>query len=175
VEGDVVIAYKFLAAGAIGPLSRVAWPAAGTWLDTGDVIVGRRGAHLCRADQLAHWLHDELWAVETDGPGTAAPDCFVVARARLVTRIAGWNADGAARFVRACIDHAREASPAAAAAAAEAEGADAALLADARDALAYGYPAIAAYNAALAVARDDEARYAAERAWQSAWLANDLL
>ena len=150
----MTLAYKFLAAGAIGPLSGVAWPRPGEWLDAGGVIVGRRGAHVCRADQLAHWLHDELWEVETDGEHVAAPDCFVVARARLVRRIA-WDAT---RFARACIDHASGTA-----------------VADAEQALLHGYPAIAAYMAAVAVARDDEHRYADERAWQSAWLAGEFL
>jgi hypothetical protein len=154
----MTIAYKFLASGAIGPLSRVAWPAPGEWLDTGTAIVGKRGAHVCNADQLAHWLHDELWTIEVEGPQLAAPDCFVVTRARLVERVAGWDP---IRFARACIDHAA--------------GGTAEYLADAEDALRFGYPAIAAYNAALAVAHDDEALYAAERAWQSAWIADELL
>ena len=154
----MTVAYKFLAAGAIGPLSRVAWPPLGTWLDTGTVIVGKRGAHVCRAEDLAHWIHDELWRVEVDGPQVAAPDCFVVPRARLVHRVTRWDPIA---FAAACIEHARDGAPE--------------LLADADHCLRSGYAAIAAYNAALAIAHDDEARYAAERTWQSAWLANELL
>jgi hypothetical protein len=57
--------------------------------------------------------------------------------------------------------------------AAAAPRASAELLEDARAAVQYGYPAMAAFNAALAVAcstDDVEAAYAAERAWQSAWI-----
>jgi len=68
------------------------------------------------------------------------------------------------RFAAACIDHAR-AQP----------GAEAALLADAADALHGGYPAVAAYAAAVAVAHDDEAAYAAERRRQSAWIVRELV
>ena len=153
-----MIAYKFLASGAIGPLSRVAWPAPGEWLETGDVVVGKQGTHVCRPEQLAHWIHDELWRIEIDGPVIEAPDCIVVARARLVERVTAWDPIA---FARACIDHACDGTPG--------------YLADAEEMMREGYPAIAAYNAALAVAGDDEALYADERAWQSAWLANELL
>lgn len=158
-----MIAYKFLAAGGRGPLSRVAWPAVGDWLVTDGPIVGKRGAHVCTEDQLAHWLHDELWQVELAGPHLAGPDCLVAERARLVHRVAAWNADGAMRFARACLDHAR------------ALAADPALLADAESVLGDGYPAVAAYTAAIATARDDEAVYARERAWQSAWIVREII
>jgi hypothetical protein len=168
----VTLAYKFLAAGAIGPLSRFAWPTprgdtAGDWVvTTGPIVVGRHGAHVCRADQLAHWLHDELWTVEIAGDEVAALDCVVVARARLVRHVTAWRGGGAAQFAAACVDHARSRAPGA-------------LVDDAADALAAGYPAVAAYSAALAVAAaaagEGEAAYARERAWQSAWIARELL
>ena len=157
-------AFKFLAAGARGPLSRVAWPAVGEWLITDGPVIGKRGAHACTDEQLAHWLHDELWEVELAGAQLAGPDCVVSERARLVRRVVAWNADGALRFAAACIDHARAQA-----------GADAALLADASDALRQGYPAIAAYTAALAIAHDDEAAYASERRRQSAWIVRELV
>lgn len=158
-----MIAYKFLAAGGRGPLSRVVWPAIGDWLITEGPIVGKRGAHACTAGQLAHWLHDELWQVELDGARLTGPDCIVAERARLVRRVTGWNADGAVRFARACLDHARDL------------GADPALVADGHSALDDGYPAVAAYTAAIATARDDEAVYARERGWQSAWIAREII
>ncbi len=55
---------------------------------------------------LAHWLHEELWEVESEGDRVEGIDCFVVRRARLVRRIDVWNAGGAARFAEACIEHA---------------------------------------------------------------------
>lgn len=151
--------FKFLARGAIGPLSRVAWPAPGEWLvAAGPLRVGRNGAHVCRAEDLAHWLHDELWRIEVAGEQLVGPDCVVVERARLISRV-DWDAT---RFAAACVAHAR----------ASAEGP---LLDDADECLRYGYPAIAAYNAALALAKGDEAAYAAARAWQSAWIVRGLL
>lgn len=157
-------AYKFLAAGARGPFSGVAWPAIGAWLASdGPVVVGKRGAHVCRADQLAHWLHEELWQVELDGVQLDGPDCVVAERARLLARVDAWSQGGAVRFARACVDHARIVVG------------DDPQLADADEALRHGYPAVAAYAAAVAVARGDEVAYARERARQSEWIIRELV
>ena len=169
-------AYKFLARGAIGPLSGFPWPApvgdaAGAWVETtGPLALCARGVHVCRTFDLAHWLHDELWELEAGGDQIDGVDCIVVRRARLVRRIDAWSDGGAARFAAACIEHA----------AAQLDEADAAVLAlldDARMAAEYGYGAIAAYSAALAVARlgDGERGYRRERVWQAAWITGELL
>lgn len=139
-----MIAYKFLAAGARGPFTGVAWPAIGEWL-----VATGPGIHACRADQLAHWLHDELWEVEL-ADTRDGPDCVIAARARLVRRV-DWDPRA---FADACLARANDA--------------------DAAEANAHGYPAIAAYMAATAIASDDEDAYARERAWQSAWIAARL-
>jgi hypothetical protein len=158
-------AYKFLARGATGTFSGVVWPAPGEWIDVeGSLDPGRNGVHVCRATDLAHWLNEELWAVDIDGEQVDGIDCVVVQRATLVRRIETWDADGARRFATACIDHAAVA------------GSE--LIDDARDALHHGYVAVAAYSAALAVARraaEVESAYAAERAWQSSWIYRELI
>ena len=67
--------YKFLAAGAKGPITGFQWPvpqleAPGDWVEAdGPLEAGGRGAHVCRPAGLAHWIHDELWEVEIDGGG----------------------------------------------------------------------------------------------------------
>jgi hypothetical protein len=172
-------AYKFLATGGLGPLSGVAWPlpvgdTPGAWLEAdGPLAVCRRGAHVCRPIDLAHWLSDELWAVETAGDQLAGIDCLVVERARLVRRFTAWSDGGAARFAGAALAHA--AALAGPAASGDVRG----LIDDGAEAASEGYPAVAAYCAALAVARlgaDAPARaYAVERAWQSAWIAREIL
>ena len=165
-------AYKFLAAGAVGPFSGVAWPtpiagAPAAWLEAAGPVA-TRGLHVCRAGDLAHWLHDELWQLDTDGPARAGLDCVIVERARLVRRITAWDAGGAARFAAACIAHA-------ALAPADAD-ASTALLDDARQAAEAGYVAIAAYCAALALGkRGGEPAYRDERAWQAGWIARTLI
>jgi hypothetical protein len=158
-----MIAYKFLAAGAIGPLSRFAWPAPGEWVEaSGPLVACKVGVHVCRPHELAHWIHDELWELETAGDELAGIDCLVVRRARLVRRIDAWNDGGAVRFAVACVAHARDLA-----------GGE--LVTDAGGALEAGFVAVAAFTAALAIAKGDEAAYARERAWQSAWIATEVI
>jgi hypothetical protein len=177
---SAVIAYKFLARGGRGPLSGFAWPlphggAAGAWVETdGPLAQCARGVHVCRASELANWLSDELWQAEIDGDRLEGIDCLVVRRARLVRPIAAWSAGGAERFAEACIAHAAEiAGPAP-----DAELAG--YLDDARVATQYGYPATAAFCAALVAGkRHEPARpergFARERVWQSEWIARELI
>lgn len=162
-------AYKFLAASATGPLSRFAWPAPGVWVEAaGPLVPCKVGIHVCRPHELAHWIHDELWELETEGDELEGIDCLIVRRARLVRRIDAWNNGGQLRFANACVAHAREL----------AGDQMAELVADAAGAAESGFPAVAAYTAALVVARlapDPEAAYARERVWQSAWIASDVI
>ena len=166
-----MIAYKFLARGRLGPVSGVAWPEPGVWLEVaGDLSPCARGVHVCRTQDLAHWLSDELWELETSEGAVAGLDCLVVAKAQLVRRVDTWSEGGAARFTAACAAHAL-ASAGTLQSALE-------LVNDSKLAAAAGYFAVSAYCAALAVAktrRDTEQAYRAERAWQGAWIARELL
>jgi hypothetical protein len=173
--------HKFLAKGAVGPISGHIWsvPRGGVpaeWVQArGPLSQCALGVHVCRTDDLAHWLHDELWELEVDGEQISGVDCLVVRRARLVRRIEAWDAAGIRRFVDACIDHAsgQTRSPG--------EEDVLALLGDAREmaSMTDGAP-IAAYTAAIAVSRmgrpeDANGAYRRERAWQSRWIASELL
>jgi hypothetical protein len=175
-----VIAHKFLASGAKGPFSGYAWPtpqggAAGAWIEVeGPLALCRSGVHLCRPCDLAHWLHDELWAVESDGEQMEGLDCIIVRRARLVRRIDIWREGGAARFARACIDHAKSILSDRG----SAEIRD--LLEDARLAAEAGYFATSAFASALAAAKVSptelcEQAYRRERVWQSEWITRELV
>lgn len=173
-------AYKFLASGGIGLLSRVAWPlprgaAPGAWVEAeGPLAPCRTGVHVCRTFELAHWLSDELWEVEIGGEQLEGIDCLIARRARLVRPITAWRVGGAERFAAACAARA-------AALTAGAQNTEASQLADdAVEVVAEGYPAVSAYCAARAVARlhrgEDAARaYARERVWQSEWIARELI
>jgi hypothetical protein len=169
--------HKFLATGARGPLSGFAWPAPGpsapgAWVEVeGPLSPCMRGVHACRPFDLAHWIHDELWELEVGGEQTVGVDCIVVQRARLVRRILAWG-EQAQRFAEACVDHA----------AAQVEpayfGIVSGLLGDARSMATSGYVPVSAFTAALAVSRVPgaaSAAYRQERAWQSAWIASELL
>jgi hypothetical protein len=171
-------AWKFLARGAVGPLSGFPWPppvagAPGAWVEAqGPLALCARGAHLCRRTDLAHWIHEELWQAEADGDHLDALDCVVVRRARLVRRIAGWEEGGAQRFA--------EASAAHAAMLAGGQGAVVrAFLDDAEAAARAGYLAVSAHCAAVAAARlaphDPVAAYRRERLWQAEWIAREVI
>jgi hypothetical protein len=177
--------YKFLTSAATGPLSGFAWPrptddgAPGAWVEAeGALAPCANGAHLCRAGELAHWLHDELWETEAAGDQLAGFDCLVVRRARLLRRIDAWHQGGAATFAEASARHASEA----------ADGAPPgpvldevkAIIGDAFQSARMGYAAVGAYAAALAVAKlsdpaDQHDAYRRERAWQSDWIARVLI
>lgn len=172
--------YKFLAPGARGPLSGFVWPVPpnggpSEWVDVeGRLEVGLRGLHACREGDLAYWLHDELWELETRGERMDGIDCLVVRHGRLARRIDAWAAGGAARFVNACIEHARELAGTTPGAVVSG------LLDDAVSAAKHGYVAIGAYSAALGVARIDGAvelrnAFRRERTWQSRWIARELI
>jgi hypothetical protein len=172
--------HKFLASGALGPISGFAWSMprgglAGEWVQArGPLHECACGIHVCQTDDLAHWLHDELWELEVDGDRIAGVDCVVVQRARLVRRIDAWDASGTRRFVDACVAHAAEQAQ-------QPGEAVQALLDDARGMAGMdGCVAIAAYTAAIAVSRigapeEAASAYRRERAWQSRWIARELL
>jgi hypothetical protein len=175
-----MMAYKFLAKGAVGPFSGFRWQlpvgaAPGPWINVeGTLGLCSRGVHVCRTVDLAHWLHEELWELETDGDHLEGLDCLVVQRARLVRRIHAWSEGGAPRFADACVRHA------AALAGTHAGSIVGGFLDDARRAASDGYLAITALCAALAVAKlggapESERAYRNERAWQASWIAHELI
>jgi hypothetical protein len=172
--------HKFLAKGAVGSLSGFAWPVPGhgtpgAWVEAaGPLAVCARGVHVCRPFELAHWLHDELWEVEAEGDPIDGLDCIVVPRARLVRRVDAWSGAGGRSFAGACVERA------ASQAGADPVGETRALLDDARFMADGGYVALAAFIAAVAVSRsaDDAVTgtvYRRERAWQSAWITDQML
>ena len=175
-----MMTHKFLAKGGRGPLSGFVWPVPqgagpGAWVEVeGPLAVCARGVHVCRAHDLAHWIHDELWETEADGDRLVGVDSLVVQRARLVRRIDAWSGEGAHAFAQACVDHAvANTGPQEPTEVRE-------LLGDARSMVEGRHVAIAAFTAALAVSRaatppGGEHAYRAERAWQSAWIVDHLL
>ncbi|HSS38800.1 MAG TPA: hypothetical protein VLT58_08530, partial [Polyangia bacterium] len=190
---DVVIAYKFLARGARGPITSWPWSVPtggvpGRWVEAaGPVAVCRSGVHACRPRELAYWIHEELWRVELDpgspdGEWIEGPDCVVARRARLLQRVDAWSeAGGAQRFAVAVRDHAA-AQIASHPARAHLQG----YVDDASWHVANGIddsPALAALCAAMAVAQagvstdpgeELEPAYRRERAWQSNWIATEM-
>jgi len=110
-----MILHKFLAAGSIGPYSRLRWPTPangepGEWVTAGDgeLEVSRNGVHACRIEHHGHWLEHELWEVEVDGEMIDADRHVVARRGRLTRQIEGWNREVANQFQLACMERTRD-------------------------------------------------------------------
>jgi hypothetical protein len=176
-------AFKFLARGAVGPVSGFAWPQPkigrpGSWIECAHPMRPcSSGIHACTAPELAHWLHEELWIVELDGQLLEGIDSMIAERGRLTKHVEAWSSGGAARFARAARDHAAELVTGAAP---ELQPLLLRYLADASAHLPRGSTALAAYFSAMTVARlvggvrFDQAAYRRERTWQSNFIIKDL-
>jgi hypothetical protein len=158
-----VIAFKWLAKGAVAPFTGFRWPQDGSWVETPAGAPEGAGVHACRIADLAYWICDELWRAELEGPVVARATQVEARRGRVLQRITEWNPDA---FRDACVAriagfHAEVPSR---------ELADYLALAKTADA------AIASFVAAVAAvaARGARSAFEDERAWQSQWLARSL-
>jgi hypothetical protein len=111
-----LLAYAFLAAGAVEPLSGFVWPTPrndelGEWVDADAApFEALRG---CSAEDLPYWLDDELWNVELAGALAKRDHVLLSERARLVGRIDSWAEPLAWEFVTACAQRVARAAAAA--------------------------------------------------------------
>jgi len=108
-----MIAYKFLAAGAVAPFTGRRWPIPGStgpgaWLVAEAADLMRYGVHACRTEDLAWWPDDELWIVELGTRIISGAFHVVAARARLLAQVTTWNAEGARQYASACAWRARD-------------------------------------------------------------------
>jgi hypothetical protein len=162
-------AVKFLRPGRVGPFSGVTWPAPGVWLESpAPPELCRAGVHAILPDVLATWLAEELWRVELDGATTPTRGVVVALRGRLLNRVEAWNDESAREYARTCTARVRERAMGRAAEYA----ADAAAAAE--TAAAGESAALVAYMAAHAAEAMTPGSFAAERRWQSQWLAQRL-
>src|SRR4051812_1503447 len=102
-----MIAYKFLAPGAVAPFTGFHWPV-GEWVAASGRDQCRQGIHACRIRDLPLWIHAELWEIELAGEIDEQPRKVVAERGRLVQRVTGWNEGLAAEFGRFCAARTRE-------------------------------------------------------------------
>lgn len=94
--------FKFLQRGTKGPVTGFEW-SANVWVESSEQLaVCRAGVHLLRPQDLAYWMHEELWRAELDGEWIEGGDCIVARRARLTERIDGWSGGDGERFAQAC-------------------------------------------------------------------------
>lgn len=101
-----MIAYKFLAAGAVGPFTRHQW-SPGEWVDAVRAQEGY-GVHACRVSDLAFWIGEELWRVELQDPVRERETQIEASRGRLLERIERWDRKAWATFGLACVFQARD-------------------------------------------------------------------
>jgi hypothetical protein len=135
----------------------------------------RNGVHVCRVDQLPHWLGSELWVVQVEGQVVEFDDVLVSSRARLVETVQSWSSWGRAEFARDCARHAQSVRQ---------SWWHADYLTDVLQSAAVGDAPVAGYiTAALAgevaarggrVGPDYDRGFLAERARQGRWLAERL-
>jgi hypothetical protein len=115
-----VIAHKFLRFGALGLITKDAWPVParageagehGAWRELGDgpLVPCRRGLHACRVEQMGYWLADELWQVELGEEWIETRHSLVARRLRLVRRIDAWQGAAGRAFGEACAARAEQA------------------------------------------------------------------
>ena len=101
-----MIAYKTLRPGAVAPFSHVRWPqpasddAPGAWVHgaSSGPSVCRAGVHACDVTQLPFWLGEELWQVELAEPVRTERLKLVAPAGRLVGRVAAWDEAAALAF-----------------------------------------------------------------------------
>jgi hypothetical protein len=108
-----MLAYKFLADGAVAPFTGRRWPlpearAPGAWVVARPCDLARYGVHACRVEDLAYRLDDELWLVELEDPIARTPFQVVAARGRLPRRITAWNGASSHEYAAACAWRARD-------------------------------------------------------------------
>jgi hypothetical protein len=109
--GRVVIAYKFLARGAVGPVTRHRW-SPGQWVEAVRVEEGF-GVHACRVSDLAFWIADELWRIDLEGQVRERATQVEASRGRLLDRVEGWDRKAWAELGLACVFQTRDVSAAA--------------------------------------------------------------
>ena len=100
--------FKFLERGGIGPLTGFPWRAR-EWVEAqGPLAICGNGAHVLRPQDLAYWMHEELWRAEIEGEQIEGGDCVVARRVRLIERVDAWTNGEGMRFAQACHDRVGE-------------------------------------------------------------------
>jgi hypothetical protein len=100
-----VLAYAFLAKGAVEPLSGFDWPTPeegdqGSWLD--ESTAPREALRGYPVGDLPYWLDEELWRIDLDGAVAERVHVFLAKRARLRSRVERWSEPLAWELVGAC-------------------------------------------------------------------------
>ena len=100
-----MLAYKFLASGAVAPFTGRSWPlpgpgAPGDWIVARQGDLARCGVHACRVEDLPLWPDEALWLIELSEPLLRTQRQLISGHGRLLQRVEAWNADTAVRGPR---------------------------------------------------------------------------
>lgn len=77
----------------------------GKWRSVrGDLVPCEHGLHLCRPQDLVHWLGPVIWEAEVDGEVIEQGDKVVARCARVVRRVDTWNERTARLFAAWCAE-----------------------------------------------------------------------
>jgi hypothetical protein len=165
-----VIAYKFLRPDGSSAFTGFRWDlpdgGPGRWVDARPDPC-RSGVHACRVPDLPFWAGPILYEAELDGETVEGRSKIVASRARLLRRIESWDGGFRDAYTRMCADRAHELAR------------SAAPPLDSWDAVVEPsiseVPALLGFVAArIAEEISGPEAYYAERAAQSAWLAERL-
>jgi hypothetical protein len=75
----------------------------GEWFEVaGDLIACENGIHLCREQDLLHWLEKDIYDAEYDGEYMESEDKIVVRKARITKHYDNWNDRTARLFACWC-------------------------------------------------------------------------
>src|SRR4051812_11473891 len=95
-----MIAFKWLARGAIAPFTFFQWPTDGSWVSAPSGAPEGSGVHACSISQLAYWIGEELWGVERAGPIVTRDTQVEARRARLLDQVISWDPEA---FKQGCV------------------------------------------------------------------------
>ena len=98
--------YKVLASGQKSCNGGDAQWIPGEWMPSIEEIEPcKSGYHLCRRQDLIHWLNEEIWEAEYQGEMIIDDNKIVVQQARITKRIDTWNERTARLFAADCAEN----------------------------------------------------------------------
>ena len=78
----------------------------GKWMPVvEELVVCELGYHLCRRQDLVHWLNEEIYEAEYRGERIDEGYKIVVSQARLLRKVTAWNETTARLFACDCAEH----------------------------------------------------------------------
>lgn len=110
---ETEVLYKVLGPGGFSPIAGFEWNRPrghpGKWMPPvrGRLVACKNGYHLCRKEDLVHWLwpHRTLFTAEYRGERVDSDQKIVVREARLLKRVTAWNVAIGLKWRDECNDY----------------------------------------------------------------------